>query len=46
MNNPIIFTTVTISDDDTVGIEARFADGQKYQIASTYPRSTRTSRTG
>ena len=34
MNNPIMFTTVTISDDDTVGIEARFADGQKYQVAS------------
>lgn len=34
MKNPIMFTTVTISDDDTVGIEARFADGQKYQVAS------------
>ena len=34
MKNPIEFTTVTISDDYTVGVEARFTDGQKYQIAS------------
>lgn len=34
MNKPIKFTTVTISDDFTLGIEARFEDGQKYQIAS------------
>lgn len=34
MSNPILFTTVTVSDDYTVGVEARFADGQKYQIAS------------
>lgn len=34
MNNQIESTTVTISNDFSVGIEARFTDGQKYQIAS------------
>lgn len=34
MNNPIVFTTVTIGTEEfCVGIEARFVDGQKYQIA-------------
>lgn len=36
MKNHIKFTTVTISDEEfyEVGIEPRFADGQKYKIAS------------
>lgn len=35
MKNPIKYTTVTIgSEEFHCGIEARFEDGQKYEIAS------------